>query len=110
MTRGEEHNIERAVGRIEAHQESMAESIKTLTDAVMSMKDTSDEWRHEVKARLESIEARDVSGAFMALQQSIRDGKQQAKGIMIGIGVAGGAAGATIASGFKWLWAAILGA
>lgn len=114
MTPRQENSIERSVGRIEARQEIMADSIKALTDAVMGMKDASDEWRHEVKTRLETMEAHGrhmtvVADAFDALQQSIRDGKMQAKGVLIGIGVAGGAAGATVATGIKWIWAAMTG-
>jgi hypothetical protein len=109
MTPRQENSIERSVGRIEARQETMAENIKALTDAVMGMKDASDEWRHEVKARLEAIEARDVSSAFIALQQSIRDGKMQIKGAFIGVALAGGAAGATVATFIKAIAAWIAG-
>jgi hypothetical protein len=50
-----------------------------------------------------------VTVKFDALEQSIHDKKMQLKGIIVGVGIAGGAAGATVATGFKWLWAAILG-
>jgi chromosome segregation ATPase len=106
MTPRQETNLERSVGRIEANLEALAAAIAKLT----AKADNADEWRHEVKDRLEKIEARDVSGAFTALQQSIRDGKMQLKGAMIGVALAGGAAGATVATFIKALWAWIMGA
>jgi hypothetical protein len=111
MTPRQENSIERSVGRIEAQLEAMAANLQRVDTKL----DLADAWRSEVKARLEAMEDHGArmdkfAGAFDALQQSFRDGKMQAKGVMIGIGVAGGAAGATAATGIKWLWAAIAGA
>ena len=111
MTPREEGNIERSVGRIEARLELMAEYLKRVDGKL----DAADAWRSEVKSRLEKMEDHGVhmdkvAGAFDALQQSIHDGKMQARGMVIGIGVAGGAAGATAATGLKWIWAALTGA
>lgn len=111
MTPRQENSIERSVGRIEAQLEALTSAL-TKVDGKL---DAADDWRTEVKTRLEKMEAHGehmnrVAGAFDALEQSIRDGKMQAKGVLIGIGVAGGAAGATAATGLKWLWAALWGA
>lgn len=110
MTPRQENSIERSVGRIEAQLEIV---VKNLEQVDIKL-DAADRWRHEVKSRMEAMEAHGrhmtaVADAFDALQQSIRDGKMQAKGVLIGIGVAGGAAGATVASGIKWIWAAVAG-
>jgi chromosome segregation ATPase len=106
MNPKQETNLERAVGRIEAQNDALAAAIAKLTEKA----EHADEWRHEVKDRLEKIEARDVSGAFVALQQSIRDGRMQLKGAFIGVALAGGAAGATVATFIKALWAWVMGA
>lgn len=111
MTPRQETTIERAVGRIEAQLEAMAANLQRVDGKL----DAADTWRNEVKSRLEKMEDHGahmdkVAGAFDALQQSIHDGKMQARGMVIGIGVAGGAAGATAATGLKWLWAALTGA
>lgn len=111
MTPRQENSIERAVGRIEAQ----LEAVSTYLQRVDGKLDAADEWRREVKTRLEAVEAHgrhmnDVAGAFDALQQSIRDGKMQAKGIIMGVGIAGGAAGATVATFAKNLWAWAVGA
>lgn len=111
MTPRQENSIERSVGRIEAQNEALAENFKALTEAVLSVKDASETMKTdiaELKRRADLAAA--VTEKFTALDQSIRDGKMQAKGIVIGVGIAGGAAGATAATGLKWLWAALTGA
>ena len=97
MTGAEERSLERAVGRIEARLDAVAEDVKRANDKL----DAADEWRHEVRQRLEKMEENDVSNAFRALEQSIRDGKNQARGVVIGVGLAAGAGGATFATFFK---------
>jgi hypothetical protein len=110
MTRGEEHNIERAVGRIEAQLEAMTAYLAKV-DAKM---DAADDWRVEVRNRLERMEANDVSTAFTALQRSIHEGGIRAKSFLTGatwgVALAAGAAGATVATFIKWAWAALTGA
>jgi predicted RNase H-like nuclease (RuvC/YqgF family) len=110
MTPRQENSIERAVGRIEAQLEGLAHTLSRLTEKA----EEADEWRHEVRERLERAESRgaqmtEVASAFSALQQSIRDGKMQAKGIVIGIGVAAGAGGATLATGLKAFFVWLIG-
>lgn len=111
MTPRQENGIERSVGRIEAQLEALAGAVKSLTEVVTSVKESAEPMRSdiaELKRRADLAAA--VTEKFSALDQSIRDGKMQAKGIVIGVAIAGGAAGATAATGLKWLWAAIMGA
>ena len=111
MTRGEENKIELTVGRIEGRQEAMLESFKALTEAVMSIKDAAEPMRAdiaELKRRADLAAA--ISDRFNALDQSIHDRAMQAKGVLIGVDIAGGAAGATITTVIKWIVATIWGA
>lgn len=105
MTPRQENSIERSVGRIEAQLEAVAAFI-VKADGRM---DATEEWQRDMTARFEKMEASDVSKAFNALQQSIHDGKMQAKGVVIGVGVAAGAGGATIATFAKSAWAWLMG-
>lgn len=114
MTRTDEQNIERMLGRIEAQLEMQAGIINKLVEKA----EKADEWRHEVKERLErneehSLGMTKVAKAFDELQRSIREGSLAAKaysrGVLLGIGIAAGGAGATIATGIKWAWSALTG-
>jgi len=110
MTPRQENSIEQTVGRIEGRQEAMVESLKALTEAVAAIKDASDPMRADIaELKRRADLAAEITSKFSALDQSIRDGKNQAKGIVIGVGIAGGAAGATAATGLKWLWSAMFG-
>jgi hypothetical protein len=104
MTRGEEHNIERAVGRIEAQLEALADAVKPLSEMrsdIVDLKRRADLW---------SV----ITEKFNALEDSIHDGKLAAKsgtkGFILGVTFAGGAVGATAATGVKWVVSAIWGA
>jgi len=118
MTPRQENSIEQTVGRIEGRQEAMVENIKAISDAVKAMtevvsavKDSTEPMRADIaELKRRADLAAEITSKFSALDQSIRDGKNQAKGIVIGVGIAGGAAGATAATGLKWLWAAMFGA
>ena len=111
MTPRQETDLQRSVGRIEGTLEHVVATLQRVEERSSAR----DVIMESVLARLEATETHGhamsgVADAFHALQQSIRDGKMQAKGVLIGIGVAGGAAGATAATGLKWLWAALTGA
>lgn len=102
MTPRQENSIERAVGRIEGQMDHLVAAVGRIEER----HDTQNEALADVVTRLEKMEAHGVAmnhvaDAFAALQQAVRDGKMQAKGIMIGIGLAAGAGGATIATGIK---------
>jgi reverse gyrase len=109
MTPRQETNLERAVGRIEGQMEALTAAMTTFSATVTTKLDAADEWRREVKSRLESVEDHGkhmslVAEAFNALQASIRDSKMQARGFVIGISVAAGSAGAAITSFIKWFF------
>jgi predicted RNase H-like nuclease (RuvC/YqgF family) len=111
MTPRQENSIERSVGRIEAQLEALADAVKALAEAVAVVKDSAEPMRAdiaELKRRADLAAA--VTEKFNALDQSIRDGKMQFRGAIIGVGIAGGAAGATAATGLKWLYALLFGA
>jgi hypothetical protein len=110
MTPREETSLERALGRVEGRLEGLDEKI----DRIVAKQDLASGDRMSILARLDAQEAQAerheaVGKSFAALQQSIRDGRMQAKGIMIGVGLVAGAGGATAATGLKWLWAAVTG-
>ena len=97
-------------GQLDAIAITLIEVQRTLREA--------DEWRHFVKRELaDNREHADkmsaVAEAFNALQRSIQDGtlatRSVARGVVIGVGLAGGAIGAAGVSGFKWVWTLILG-
>lgn len=105
MTPKQETSLERAFGRMEGQLESV---ITSLAEVKQNLEDAN-EYRHEVRTRLENVERQhknlsEVAASFTALQQSIRDGRNQAKGIVIGVGLAAGAGGATIATFARYVW------
>ena len=111
MTPRQENSIERSVGRIEAHQEAMAEGIRHLAEAVTALREASEPMRSdiaELKRRADVAEA--VTDRFNALDRAIHDRAMQAKGVVIGVGIAGGAFGATVATVIKWIVATFWGA
>ncbi len=117
MTGAEERSLERAVGRIEARLDAQSTSIAELKadmksefEGVKDQLNAADDWRHQVKQRLEAMEAHgahmtEVADAFDALQKSIHEGTLKAKSFMSGaawgVALAGGAVGATFATFFK---------
>lgn len=111
MTPRTESNLERTVGRIEGQLESV---ITSLADVKQTL-ETAHEWRHEVKTRLEQVESHgrqmsEVADSFTKLQQSIRDSRNQAKGVVVGIGLAAGAGGAALTTALQKLWMLFVGA
>lgn len=118
MTPRQEDSIERSVGRIEAQNEAQAENIKALaesfkavTDVVMAIKDAAEPMRADIaELKRRADLAAEISDRFNALDQSIHDRAMQAKGVLIGVGIAGGAAGATAATGIKWVVGTLWGA
>jgi hypothetical protein len=117
MTPRQESNLELLVGELRGQLTGlnvvvaeMRSDLKSGLAEVHTQIRATDEWRHEVKDRLEKMDERDVSKAFIALQQSIHDGKTTVRGIMVGVSLAGGAVGATFATFFKSIWAWIVGA
>ena len=111
MTPKQETSLERAFGRMEGQLESM---IITLAKVKQNLEEAN-EYRHEVRTRLESVERQnaamaEVAESFGALQQSIRDGKLQLRGVIMGVGLAAGTAGATLPTIVQKVWAIFAGA
>ncbi len=98
--------VNRAIGRIEGQLEGILATLKRVDDR-SAARDGAFESMSDRLAVLEEhqrqmiVVAKDVS----SIQQAIRDGKMQGKGILIGIGLAGGAGGAAVATFFRGLWA-----
>lgn len=110
MTPRTETNIERTVGRIEGQVEHLVTEVAMVRKALES----AEEYRHEVKARLERVESHgrqmsEVADNFSALQQGIRDGKMQMRGVIVGIGLAAGAGGAALTTALQKLWILFVG-
>lgn len=106
-----ETNIERTVGRIEGQLEHLVAEIAMVRKELEAASD----YRHEVKARLERVEAHgqqmtQVADNFSTLQQGIRDGKMQMRGVVVGIGLAAGAGGAALTTALQKLWILFVGA
>lgn len=103
-------DLNRAIGRMEGQLEGVLATLKRV-DERSAARDGAFE---EMADRLAALEEHQrsmviVTNQFNALQQAIRDGKMQGKGILIGIGLAGGVGGATAATFFKGIWAFFFG-
>lgn len=106
-----DNETQRAIGRIEGQLTGI---IATLV-RVEERAETRDKLLQEIDSRTVKVEgqvkviprlAEDVSG----IQQMARDGKMTGKGVMLGFGLATAAGGATLATMFKQIWLAIVGA
>lgn len=101
-------NLNRALGRLEGQLEGIVATLKRVDDRSAAR----DKTLEGVLERLDTMEAHAeamaaVAAEFSLIKQIIRDRKMQGKGILIGIGIAGGVSGATVAAFFKQLWAGI---
>lgn len=114
MTPRQNDSLERSMGRIEGQLKGMAETLAEVRERL----ENAEEWRATVRHRLDAMEAHGkqmtaVAEAFAALQRSIREGtimaKAYSRGVILGVGLAAGAGGATIATGLKWLYATLTG-
>ena len=115
MTPRQENDVKIMVGQLMGHVEGMRETLAELKQKA----DEAINWRHEVKERLEKMETHgghmtQVAKAFEALQRSIHEGTLQAKayskGILLGVGIAAGGAGAFVSTGIKWVYTTFFGA
>jgi hypothetical protein len=100
------NTVERSVGRIEGQLEGVVATLKRVDDR-SAARDGQFEEMSDRMAALE-IHAKSmvlVTNEFNALQQAIRDGKMAGRGIVLGVAMAAGAGGATVATFFKGLWA-----
>lgn len=100
----------RALGRVEGQLEGIMATLQRESERSAARDKAVD----DVVGRLAALERHQqemivVTQRFNALQQAIRDGKMQGRGVLIGIGLAGGASGAALAAFFKTIWAAVFG-
>ena len=107
----ENGEINRAIGRIEGQLQGITATLERVDRRSAAR----DETLQQMDDRLAKLEVQSettvvVTQEFNALQQAIRDGKMQGKGIAIGIGLAAGAGGATVVTLFKNTWPSIFGA
>lgn len=103
--------LHRALG----HLEGTLEGIRATLERVDKRSVERDAKLGEMSDRLSALERQSkttevITQEFNALQQAIRDGKKIGKGITIGVGLAAGASGATVAALFKNVWVSIFGA
>ena len=100
-----EANIDRALGRLEGKLEGITATLKRVDDRSAAR----DGQFEEMADRMAALEAHAksmvlVTNEFNALQQAIRDGKMTGRGVVLGVAMAAGAGGATVATFFKGLW------
>lgn len=114
MPTREDPELGRAVGRIEGRLDNLI----TAVDRIETKHDRHDNLIYDIIDRLDKAEIvgesmTRVVGAFDALQRSIHEGSLKAKafasGTIVGVSLAAGAAGATVATGLKWLYTTITG-
>lgn len=103
MVSGREDTIERALGRLEGQLGGVVTTLGEVKSAL-----------HDLAPRVTKVEehAEKMTGVASnvdGLQQLVRDGKMQGKGILLGFGLATGAVGATVATFVKQLFGAAAG-
>lgn len=103
MLAGREDTIERALGRLEGQLGGVVTALGEVKSAL-----------HDLAPRVTKVEEHaekmtEVAGHVTGLQQLVRDGKMQGKGILLGFGLATGAVGATVATFIKHLLGAAAG-
>ena len=111
MTPRQETSLERAFGRMEGQIEAIAETLSEMKQSLEEGREV----RQDMLARLERVERQnknlsEVASSFNDLQQSIRDGKMQVRGIVMGVGLAAGTAGATLPTIVQKIWTLLAGA
>lgn len=97
--------VERSIGRIEGKLEGIVATLKRVDDRSVAR----DQTLESVLDRLDTMEAHATAMAAVAkdftdLKQVLRDGKMTGRGIVLGVALAAGAGGATVATFFKGLW------
>lgn len=110
MTPRQETNMERSLGRLEAQVEAAIATLARVDKRSEARDEAFQEMRDDIA--LLKKHAQDmvvVTNEFNALQRAIRDGKMTGRGIIIGVGLAGGAVGATVATFLKTIWVALMG-
>lgn len=104
-------DLHRALGQVEGKLDGITATLKRVDDRSAKRDDV----LQEVVGRLGTLEEHaermtEVAENVGSLQQLVRDGKMQGKGILVGFGLATAAGGATLAAFFKQIWLSIFGA
>ena len=103
--------LHRALG----HLEGTLEGIRATLDRVDKRSAARDETLGDLASRMEAMESHaarmtEVAGHVSNLQQFVRDGKMQGKGILLGFGLATAAGGATLVAFAEQVWLSLFGA
>lgn len=103
-------SVERAIGRIEGKLEGVLATLHRVDQRSQAR----DETLQEMSGRLGTLEEHaermtKVAEHVTGLQQFVRDGKMQGKGVLLGFGLATAAGGATLAAFFKSIMTSIFG-
>lgn len=104
----EQEGISRALGRLEGQLAGVVATLQRVDERSVQR----DGKLSELVTRVARVEehAERMSGVadhVHGLQQLVRDGKMQGKGIMLGFGLATGAVGATVATVIKQIFGAV---
>lgn len=103
MSPAREDSIERTLGRLEGQLDGVVTTLGEVKSAL-----------HDLAPRVTKVEEHaekmtEVAGHVSGLQQLVRDGKMQGKGVLLGFGLAAGTVGATVATFIKQLFGAAAG-
>lgn len=104
-----EASTERALGQVEGELRGIRSTLVQINERLASAEYARDEMRNDIGTLKEHADAMIiVAQQFNSLQQAIRDGKNQAKGLSKGIGmgiaIAAASGGAAVASIGKEVW------
>lgn len=107
-------DVSRGLGQVEGQLQGIHHTLEQIVNRLASAESARDEMKHDISSLKEHAEAMIiVTQQFNALQQAIRDGKNQAKGISKGIGIgialASASGGAIVAGLGRQLWNLIIG-
>jgi hypothetical protein len=103
-------SLERSIGRIEGQLEGIVATLKRVDDRSAARDGTLESVLDRLGAMEDHAETmKAVATEFNTLRQTIRDGKMQARGVLLGVGLAGGVGGATVATFLKGVWTQVFG-
>lgn len=110
MTAVADSDLSRALGQVEGQLKGILATLDRVDKRSAARDEAFELMKDDIAALKEHAQSMIVvTQEFNKLQQAIREGKATSKGIIIGIGLAGGAGGAAVATFFKNIWAAIFG-
>ena len=103
-------DLHRALGQVEGKLDGITATLKRVDDRSAKRDDV----LQVVVGRLGALEEHaermtEVAANVGSLQQLVRDGKMQGKGLILGFGLATAAGGATLVAFFKTIMASLFG-